>query len=90
MKQFAAEIEIASSPDDVWAVITDAGSYPDWDPNMNSIEGSIGLDEKLVLHTSLSKRAFNVAVKELTPNSRMVWGSGRSNRRPTVTLSDFV
>lgn len=76
MRQFVAEIEIAGSAADVWAVITDAASYPDWDPNMNRIEGSVGLNEKLVLHTTLSKRSFTVSVSELTPNSRMVWKSG--------------
>ena len=76
MRQFVAEIEIAGSAADVWAVITDAASYPDWDPNMNRIEGSVGLNEKLVLHTTLSKRSFTVSVSELAPNSRMVWKSG--------------
>lgn len=76
MKFFSAEVEIQGTAEDVWAVLTDASSYPDWDPNMNSIEGSIGLNEKLVLHTTLSKRSFNVSVAELVPNTRMVWKSG--------------
>lgn len=76
MKQFSAEVEINAPAEAVWAVLTNAAAYPDWDPTMDSIEGSIGLDEKLVLHTTLSKRAFTVSVKELIPNSRMVWKSG--------------
>lgn len=76
MKQFSAEVDIDGTTQDVWAVLSDAASYPDWDPNMNSIEGSIGLNEKLALHTTLSKRAFNVTVSELVPDTRMVWKSG--------------
>ncbi len=76
MKKFTAEVEIQGSAEDVWNVITDAPGYEKWDPNMNSIEGSIGLNEKLVLHTTLSKRAFKVSVSELVANSRMVWTSG--------------
>ncbi len=76
MKQFSAEVDINGTPEQVWAVLTNAAAYPDWDPNMNSIEGSISLGEQLVLHTTLSKRAFKVNVKELSTNKRMVWTSG--------------
>ncbi len=76
MKRFEASIDINGSSEDVWKVLTNAEAYPDWDPNMNSIEGSIGLEEKLVLHTTLSKRAFTVTVAELEPNRKMVWKSG--------------
>lgn len=76
MKQFSAEVDIQGTAEDVWAVLSNAAGYPEWDPNMNSIEGSIGLGEKLVLHTTLSKRSFKVTVSELVPNSRMVWKSG--------------
>lgn len=76
MKQFSAETTIDATPEAVWAVLTNAAAYPDWDPNMNSIEGTIGLNEQLVLHTTLSKRAFKVKVAELESNSRMTWTSG--------------
>ncbi len=76
MKQFSAETDIQGTADQVWAVLTNAAAYPDWDPNMESIEGSIGPNEKLVLHTTLSKRAFKITVTEFVPGSRMVWSSG--------------
>ena len=76
MKEFSAEIEINATPEVVWAVLTNAASYPEWDPNMKSIEGTIGPGEKLVLHTTLTSRAFTVTVSELTPSSKMVWKSG--------------
>lgn len=76
MKQFAADIEIDGTPDQVWKVLTDASAYPEWDPNMESIEGTVGLGEKLVLHTRISKRPFTVTVSTLDLNNRMVWKSG--------------
>lgn len=76
MKQFLAEIEIVGTPEQVWAVITDALSYPEWDPNMKSIDGSIGPGEKVVLHTNISKQAFKVKVVEFDVNRRMAWKSG--------------
>ena len=76
MKQFAANIEIDGTPEQVWKVLTDASAYSEWDPNMNSIEGTIGLGEKLVLHTTLSKRPFTVTVSTFDQNERMVWKSG--------------
>lgn len=76
MKRFDVSTEIDGSSEDVWKVLLDFAAYPEWDPNMNSVEGKIGLGEKLVLQTTLSKRAFKVTVSELEPNKRMVWKSG--------------
>lgn len=76
MKQFSAEIEINGTAEAVWALLTDASSYPEWDPSMVNIEGVIGSGEELVLHTTLSRRAFKVRVTELELHSRMVWSSG--------------
>jgi hypothetical protein len=60
----------------VWAILTDAAAYPQWDPNMERIEGKIGPGEKLVLYTKLSKRPFKVTVSQLEPNKVMVWSGG--------------
>lgn len=76
MKQFSAEVDINGSAEDIWKILVDAASYSSWDPSMNSIDGKIGLGEKLVLHTTLSKRAFTVSVTELSHASRMIWKSG--------------
>jgi hypothetical protein len=76
MRVFAAEIEISGTPEAVWAALSDAAAYPEWDPNMKSIEGKIGLGEKLVLHTNITKQAFKVTVSELETDRRMVWKSG--------------
>ena len=76
MKVFSADAEINASPEAVWAVLTDPASYPEWDPNMERIEGVIAAGENLVVHTKLSKRAFKVKVSKFEPGKSMVWSSG--------------
>jgi hypothetical protein len=73
---FYAETEIHASPEKVWAILTDAAKYPEWDPNMVELEGTIGLGEKLTAHTKLSKEAFPVTVTEFVPQKQMTWTGG--------------
>ncbi|MBD3178232.1 MAG: SRPBCC domain-containing protein [Candidatus Latescibacteria bacterium] len=39
MKELASDIIIASSPREVWEVLTDFDSYRDWNPFIRSVEG---------------------------------------------------
>lgn len=38
-KRFHVERRIAAPPERVWSLLTDAASYPDWNPSIFSIEG---------------------------------------------------
>jgi hypothetical protein len=73
---FSAETEINASPEKVWAILTDASKYPEWDVQMIRLEGKIGLNEKITAHTKLSDRAFPVTVTEFIPNQQMTWVGG--------------
>lgn len=77
MKLFKACIEINAPPEVVWAVLTDASHYADWEPLTVKLEGRIALGEKL---TSYSKpaptRPFYFIVSAFDPPKRMVWSSG--------------
>ena len=77
MKAFSATRTIGATPATIWTILTDAPSYPDWDPGMVRIEGHIAPEEKLKVFTKLSPdRTFPVTVTEFVPDERMVWASG--------------
>jgi hypothetical protein len=77
MKVFSATTTIAASPDTIWAILTDAAGYPEWDPQADRIEGRIAPGEKITAYTKLSPgRAFPVTVTEFVPGRKMVWASG--------------
>jgi hypothetical protein len=40
-KELHSEIEIAAPPDSVWAVLTDFGSYEEWNPFIRRIRGEL-------------------------------------------------
>lgn len=46
--ELRTEIEIDAAPATVWAVLTDLGAYPDWNPFITSSEGTVAVGERLV------------------------------------------
>src|SRR6476660_5179216 len=77
MKVFQATTTIAAAPETIWAILTNASSYPEWDPGVERIEGQIAPGEKITAYTKLSPgRAFPVTVSEFEPGRKMVWSSG--------------
>lgn len=41
MKEIATEIDINATADEVWSVLTDFGSYPQWNPFITRAQGEI-------------------------------------------------
>ena len=77
MKEYRATTTIHASPDTIWQILTDAPRYPEWEPNVTQIEGTIAPGEKITVHTKISPdRAFPVKVTEFVPGQKMVWSSG--------------
>ena len=77
MKMYHATTTIAAAPGTIWAILTDAASYPEWDPGVERIEGRIAAGEKITAFTKLSPgRAFPVKVSEFQPGRKMIWSSG--------------
>ena len=74
--EYNAETTINATPDAIWAILTDGASYPEWDPNMVRLDGTIRLGEKITAHTKLSDRAFPVTVSVFVPGQKMVWSGG--------------
>ena len=77
MKSFEATTTIQATPETIWEILTDAAGYPKWDPNMERLEGTVALGNKIKAYTTLDPgRAFPAKVTVFEPGKRMVWGSG--------------
>jgi hypothetical protein len=77
MKVFSASTNIEAAPEAIWAILTDAASYPEWDPWAIRIEGTIALGETIKAFTKLSPdRAFPAKVTEFVPGRKMGWTGG--------------
>ena len=77
MKAFSVTKTIEATPETIWVILTDAPSYPQWDPGMDRIEGDIASGEKIKVFTKLSPgRAFPATVTNFVPGQKMVWTGG--------------
>lgn len=77
MKEYSATTTINASPETIWAILTNAPAYPEWDPMADRIEGRIAPGETITAYTKLSPgRAFPAKVTEFVPGQRMTWTGG--------------
>jgi hypothetical protein len=77
MKEYSASTRINALPEKIWAILTDATKYPEWDPVAERIEGRIALGEKVTAYTKLSPgRGFPAKVTEFEPGRKMTWTGG--------------
>jgi hypothetical protein len=76
MKTFATSITIRARPEAVWAVLTDAAGYPQWNSTVERIDGRIAAGEKVTVHAKRAGRALPLRVAEFAPPRRMVWSGG--------------
>lgn len=80
--------EIAADSPIVWALLTNASDYARWNSTVISIEGKIAKGEKIKLKSTLDpKRVFKLSVKEMEPNTRLVWGDAMGKRVYTLAKS---
>lgn len=54
MKELRTEIEINASPNQVWEVLSDFGSYPTWNPFITEVCGVPKEGERLVIRAALN------------------------------------
>ena len=75
--EYSAAATINASPDVVWALLTNAADYPNWNPTVVRVEGDIVEGQKIKVVATISPgRAFPAKVTELVPRRRMVWQGG--------------
>ena len=77
MVNFATSVTIRARPEAVWALLTDAAGYPQWNSTVEKIHGRIAAGEKVTVYAkSMPGRAFPLRVTEFAPAQRMVWAGG--------------
>ena len=77
MKHYEASSSIDASPQAIWAILTDARRYAEWDSGVTRVEGRIAPGEKIkVISEANPGRAFPVKVTEFAPDRKMTWSGG--------------
>lgn len=75
--EYRASSSIEADPDTIWAVLTDARAYPEWDNDVVRIEGTIAPGERIKVYTELDpKRGHPVEVADFEPGRGMTWKGG--------------
>ena len=76
-KHYSVSRTINASPEVVWALLTDASTYHDWNPAVISISGTMAVGSTVELVSVADpKRTFRPRVTTLEPPERMVWSDG--------------
>ncbi len=76
MKELRTEIEIEASPQAVWEILMDFGSYPEWNPFIVALAGTAELGEQLEVSMQPPggrSMKFRPKVTVLEPTTRLQW-----------------
>lgn len=76
MKELTTEIQINSSPEILWKVITDFKNYYQWNPILQKIKGEPLIGNQLEIHLSTiggKNRVYHPKVIKITPNHELRW-----------------
>jgi hypothetical protein len=96
-EQITATIEIAATPEHVWAVLADLASYPQWHPVFRQVTGQLAAGSRITLTTAhpATERTMTATVKVLAaePGTELRWVSNvlgvmRSERSFTLSPAD--
>jgi hypothetical protein len=88
--EVTTSIEIAATPDHVWAVLSDLASYPRWHPVFVSVTGQLAAGGTLTITTThpTSGRTITgkVKVRDVEPDRELRWVSKLAG----MTISERV
>ncbi len=76
MPSFAAAAQIAASPARVWDTLTNTSHWTQWDPSLESVEGTFGPGGRLVIRVRGTSRPFKLKVAAWEPGRRAVLVGG--------------
>ena len=75
--RYTVSRRIDAAPERVWALLTNAASYRDWNRAVVSIEGTIATGNTISLVSIANpKRTFKLHVTEMAAPTRMLWRDG--------------
>lgn len=92
--RYAVSKHIDAPPEAVWARLTDAATFTEWNSTVSSLEGEIALGSRLALQVPIAPgRTFKPKVVALDAPRRMVWQDGfypmfQGTRTFTLTPED--
>ncbi|WP_407477522.1 SRPBCC family protein [Elizabethkingia meningoseptica] len=75
-KEIKTEITINSTPEKIWAILTDFENYPNWNPFISSIEGNVIKGNKIKVSINPpggKKMTFKPTVITKTPEKELSW-----------------
>jgi uncharacterized protein YndB with AHSA1/START domain len=76
---YTTTVRIAAPADVVWAVLTDAGAYGDWNPEIVGIRGRFAHNERITARVRIGSGAVRTVGLKITafdPPRRMEWTGG--------------
>lgn len=76
MKQLSAEIEIAATPERIWAILTEFAAYPAWNPFIRTVEGAPVVGSRLAVRIEPPGgrgMGFRPTVLTVEPNRELRW-----------------
>ena len=76
MKDLTSEIEIISTPQAVWNILTDFKNYPQWNPILRKIVGELSIGNKLEIHITTvggKSRIYHPKITKIVPNQDLRW-----------------
>ncbi len=75
-KRLTSQIDIEATPERVWTVLSDFGSYAQWNPFITRVDGEATARSRLVMRMQpVGSRAVTLrnTVVEATPHQRLRW-----------------
>jgi uncharacterized protein YndB with AHSA1/START domain len=79
MKEYTTTATIDAPPEKVWAILTDAATYREWNPEIIALEGRMERGERITAQVRLGSGAIRrvpMTVTALDAPRRMEWTGG--------------
>ena len=80
MKIISAAIEIGAPPMTIWTVLTDLGSYPEWNPLFRQASGEVAVGNRITLRSVHPTNGRMMTVKPkivvAEPGVELRWSAG--------------